>query len=146
MNYISEYKITTKKYKSKLEVKKITDSNKSYEFIKKFWHKDLNIYESFFILLLNQANETIAYAKISQGGVAGTVIDTKIIAKYAVDCLASAIILAHNHPSGNPTPSRQDIQLTKKVKKGLEFLDIKVLDHLIIFQDGYTSLADENHM
>ncbi len=146
MNYVSKYKITTKKYKSKLEIITITDSKKSYDFIKKFWHKDINIYESFFILLMNQANETMAYAKISQGGVAGTIVDVKIVAKYAVDCLASSVILAHNHPSGNPNPSRADISITKKIKEGLKLLDIKVLDHLIIFDEGYTSMADENLM
>ena len=146
MKYVSEYKITTKKYKSKLEIETITDSKKSYKFIKKFWHKDINIYESFFILLMNQANETMAYAKISQGGVAGTIVDVKIVAKYAVDCLASSVILAHNHPSGNPKPSRADISITKKIKEGLKLLDIQVLDHLILFEDGYTSLADENLM
>ena len=146
MKYVSEYKITTKKYKSKLESETITDSKKSYGFIKKFWHKDINIYESFFILLMNQANETMAYAKISQGGVAGTIVDVKIVAKYAVDCLASSVILAHNHPSGNPNPSRADISITKKIKEGLKLLDIQVLDHLILFEGGYTSLADENLM
>jgi DNA repair protein RadC len=146
MKYVSKYKITTKKYKSKLESETITDSKKSYGFIKKFWHKDINIYESFFILLMNQANETMAYAKISQGGVAGTIVDVKIVAKYAVDCLASSVILAHNHPSGNPNPSRADISITKKIKEGLKLLDIQVLDHLILFEGGYTSLADENLM
>jgi DNA repair protein RadC len=146
MKYVSKYKITTKKYKSKLESETITDSKKSYGFIKKFWHKDINIYESFFILLMNQANETMAYAKISQGGVAGTIVDVKIVAKYAVDCLASSVILAHNHPSGNPNPSKADIAITKKIKEGLKLLDIQVLDHLILFEGGYTSLADENLM
>ena len=124
MKYCSELKLTTKKYKSKFEKVKILDSKSCYNVIKKFWHKDLNVYESFFILMLNQANETIAFAKISQGGVAGTVVDVKIIAKYALDCLSPAIILAHNHPSGNPTPSRADIQITKKIKEGLKLLDI----------------------
>jgi DNA repair protein RadC len=124
MKYCSELKLTTKKYKSKFEKVKILDSNSCYDVIKKFWHKDLNVYESFFILMLNQANETIAFAKISQGGVAGTVVDVKIIAKYALDCLSPAIILAHNHPSGNPTPSRADINITKKIKEGLKLLKV----------------------
>jgi DNA repair protein RadC len=96
--------------------------------------------------MLNQANETIAYAKISQGGIAGTIVDVKIIAKYALDCLSPAIILAHNHPSGNPTPSRADINITKKIKEGLKLLDIAVLDHLVLFNDSYTSMADEGFM
>ena len=146
MKYCTELKLTTKKYKSKFERIQIIDSKGCYSVIKKFWHKDLNVYESFFILMLNQANETIAFAKISQGGVAGTVVDVKIIAKYALDCLSPAIILAHNHPSGNPTPSRADIQITKKIEDGLKLLDIAVLDHLILFNDSFTSMADEGFM
>ena len=146
MEYCSKLKLTTKKITSELEKVKVTQSSEVYDFIKKFWHDDLLIYESFFILILNQANETIAYAKISQGGVAGTVVDVKIIAKYALDCLSPAIILAHNHPSGNPTPSRADIQITKKIKDGLKLLDIAVLDHLVLFNDSFTSMADEGFM
>ena len=74
------------------------------------------IYESVFILLLNRHNNTIGYAKISQGGVTGTVIDVKIIAKYIIDSLASGLILAHNHPSGNTRASSEDINITNKVK------------------------------
>ena len=146
MEYCSKLKLITKKITSELEKIKVTQSSEVYDFIKKFWHDDLLIYESFFILILNQANETIAYAKISQGGVAGTVVDVKIIAKYAIDCLSPAIILAHNHPSGNPKPSTADINITKKIKDGLKLLDIAVLDHIILFENGYTSLADEDYM
>ena len=82
--------------------------------------------------------------KISQGGISGTVVDTKIIAKYCVDTLCSAVILAHNHPSGNLNPSTQDIKITRKIKEGLELLDVKVLDHVILTSDSYYSFADEN--
>jgi DNA repair protein RadC len=134
------------KINSEFPIKKITESVQVNNYLKNFWHDDILLYESFFILLLNQANETVGYAKISQGGIAGTVVDTKIVAKYALDSLCPAIILAHNHPSGNPEPSKADISITKKIKEGLSLLDIKVLDHLILFEGGYTSLADENLM
>ena len=94
-------------------------------------------------MLLNRANKTIGYAKISQGGVSGTVVDVKLIAKYAVESLASGVILAHNHPSGNLTPSHQDIALTRKVKEALTLLDSQLLDHVILSADGYKSFADE---
>lgn len=126
---------------------KITSSKDAHNFISQFYGDDIEVYESFFILLLNFANKTIGYAKISQGGVSGTVIDGKIVAKYAVEALASGVILAHNHPSGNTQPSQADIDLTKKMREGLKNLDIQVLDHIILASEGnYLSLADENYL
>lgn len=92
---------------------------------------------------MNRSNNTIGYAKISQGGVAGTVVDVKIIAKYAIDTLASSVILAHNHPSGNTQPSRADKDITQKIKDSLKLFDISVLDHIILTEDEYFSFADE---
>jgi len=83
---------------------------------------------------------------ISQGGVCGTVVDTKLIGFYAVKALASNVIMVHNHPSGNLRPSQADLRITKKVKQGLEFLDIKVLDHIILTPDACYSLGDEGQL
>ena len=122
---------------------KIQDANDSAEFIKQFYQGDIEIYESFFLLLLNNSNQTIGYAKISQGGVTSTVVDVKIIAKYAVDSLATAIILAHNHPSGNLNPSSADISITNKVKEAMKLFDITVLDHIILTADSFYSFANK---
>ena len=103
-------------------------------------------HEAFWILLLNRANRVIKKHQISQGGVAGTVADPKIIFKIAVEELASGIILAHNHPSGNLNASQADIDLTKKLKESGKLLDIQVLDHLIIAGKKYFSFADEGLM
>lgn len=100
-------------------------------------------HEEFWVLLLNRANRLVKKKKISEGGVSGTVADPKIIFKLAVEELASAIIVAHNHPSGNPKPSESDITLTKKIKEAGKLLDISLLDHLIIAHDKYYSFADE---
>jgi DNA repair protein RadC len=127
----------------------IKSSADAYGIISQFYGDDIDVYESFFILLLNIANKTIGYAKISQGGVNFTVIDNKIIAKYAIDALATSVIVAHNHPSGNLTPSKNDLDLTTKLRNGLELLDIKLLDHLILTSGEdkkYASLADEGYM
>jgi DNA repair protein RadC len=122
---------------------KITSSETAYNVIRQFWHDDIGIYESFFVLLLNRANNTIGWAKISQGGITGTVVDTKIVVKYAIDSLASGIILAHNHPSGNLEPSQQDKEVTEKIKKAAGYIDTKVLDHLILTPDNkYFSFLD----
>jgi DNA repair protein RadC len=126
--------------------KQIQNANDSSEFIRQFYQGDIEIYESFFLLLLNNSNQTIGYAKISQGGVTSTVVDVKIIAKYAVDSLATGIILAHNHPSGNLNPSSVDISITNKVKEAMKFFDIAVLDHIILTADSFYSFANNGLM
>lgn len=100
-------------------------------------------HEEFWVLLLNRANRVTKKMQISLGGVAGTVADPKIIFKFALEELASGLILAHNHPSGNSTPSHSDITLTTKLKEGAKLLDIEVLDHIIIAGHNYLSFADE---
>jgi DNA repair protein RadC len=132
-----------KKLQSEFPKVQVLSSEKSADFIRQFYQDDIAIYESFFLLLLNRQCQTIGYAKISQGGITGTVVDVRIIAKYAVDSLATSIILAHNHPSGNLQPSEQDILLTNKVKDAMELFDIKVLDHVILTEDDFYSFADK---
>jgi DNA repair protein RadC len=122
---------------------KITSSEVAYDVIRKFYGDDIDIFESCFILLLNNANVTIGYAKISQGGITGTVVDTRIIAKYAIESLATGVILAHNHPSGNLKPSNADIEITKKIEAGLKIFDITLLDHMIITDKDF-SLINKN--
>jgi len=104
----------------------------------------ISLYESFYVLMLNNANNTIGYSKISQGGITGTVVDIRLVAKYALECLATSVILIHNHPSGKLIPSQADKDITKKVQKGLALLDIRVLDHIILTEESYFSFADEN--
>lgn len=135
-----------KKNKTEFKNIKITNSQNSADFIRQFYSDDIGIFESFFILMLNRSNTTIGYAKISQGGTAGTVVDIKIVAKYAVDSLANSVILAHNHPSGTLTPSAQDLEITSKIKQGLSLLEIQVLDHIILTEENYYSFADEGRI
>lgn len=103
-------------------------------------------YEEFWILLLNRANKIMKKVKISDGGVSGTVADPKRIFRAALDNMASAIILCHNHPSGNITPSNADVKLTTKIVKGAEYFDIAVLDHIIIGDEKFYSFADDGRM
>jgi DNA repair protein RadC len=123
---------------------KITSSADIYELLKSDF-LDLP-HEAFWIVLLNRANRVIKKHQISHGGVAGTVADPKIIFKIALEELASGVILAHNHPSGNLTASQADIDLTKKLKESGKLLEIQVLDHLIIAGKKYVSFADEGLM
>jgi len=118
---------------------------KSSETVYKLFHPlmgDLE-HEEFWLLMLNRANRVLGRFKVSQGGLSGTVIDTRIILKKALDNLASSIIVCHNHPSGNKQPSDADLKITEKLKKAAEMLEIKLLDHVIIADKSYFSFADE---
>lgn len=100
-------------------------------------------YEEFWIILLNRGNKIIKKAMISDGGVSGTIADPKRIFKTAIENNASYLILCHNHPSGNIQPSEADIKLTNKLKEAGSYLDIAVLDHVIVCDERYYSFADE---
>lgn len=102
-----------------------------------------NVYEEFWVLLLNRANNIITKLPVSEGGISGTVADPRRIFKAALLHNAVAIILCHNHPSGNIKPSDADIALTRKMKEAGAMLDISVLDHLIVSESRYFSFADE---
>lgn len=103
-------------------------------------------HEEFWILLLNRANRVISRERISSGGVAGTVVDAKMIFQKALERMASSVMLFHNHPSGGLRPSQADITLTTKLKSAGKVMDIEVLDHLIISERGYYSFADEGRL
>ena len=135
--------ITLKLEKTDFISIKITGSGPAYNQIRQFYFDDLELFESFFILLVNRGNQTTGYVKISQGGTAGTVVDPKIVAKYAIDSLAAGVILAHNHPSGNIQPSESDKAITNKIRDGLKLFDITTLDHIILGGERYFSFADE---
>jgi DNA repair protein RadC len=121
---------------------KITDSQTAFEVV--YSNMGDLYHEEFWVIFLNRANEVLGKENISKGGVSGTVVDPKVVFKQAVQFPASAIILAHNHPSGNLEPSSADHQLTKKLKEAGKALDIPVLDHLIIGERDYFSFVDES--
>jgi DNA repair protein RadC len=100
-------------------------------------------HEEFWILLLNRAHRFIDKIRISQGGISGTIIDTRLILRNAIENLASGLILCHNHPSGNIQPSDSDRQITEKVKNSALLLDCNVLDHVIIADNSFYSFSDE---
>jgi DNA repair protein RadC len=121
---------------------KITSSGDVFEVL--YQHLVDLSHEEFWILLLNRSNKIIEKRKISQGGIAGTVTDIRMILKFAIEALASSIILCHNHPSGNLQPSEADIHITQKLKEASAIMDIGLLDHVIIAGKRYYSFADEN--
>lgn len=119
----------------------ITCSKDAYEILLPLF-EDLK-HEEFWVLLLNRANKVVRKEKISTGGVAGTIVDNKIILKLAIETLASGMVLAHNHPSGNLKPSQADINLTRQIKQAAQLVDVSLVDHLIVTGHGYYSFADE---
>jgi DNA repair protein RadC len=120
---------------------KIQTSKDAFEIIGPFL-TDLP-HEEFWALYLNRANNVIDKRMVSSGGVAGTVVDVKIVFKPAIENLASSIILCHNHPSGNAKPSDADIKITKKIVEAGKLMEINTLDHIIICGNSYFSFADE---
>jgi len=103
-------------------------------------------HEEFHVMFLNRANRVIKSERISQGGVSGTVTDVRLILKTAIELLASGMIISHNHPSGNTSPSDSDIRITQKIKEAGALLDIQLLDHIIVAGRDYYSFADNGAM
>jgi DNA repair protein RadC len=140
---VAEIEINYRNTVKPSDMRKIQSSADAYDILKDVWTDRIEYLEEFVILMLNKANKVLGFAKISQGGTSGCVVDPKCIFQVALKCNASSIILAHNHPSGNRQPSDADIRITRKIKQGGEFLEIAVLDHLIITTETYYSFADE---
>ncbi len=123
---------------------KITSSSIAVDYMRK--HFGNLPHEEFWVMLLDQSAKPICELNIARGGVSATAVDVRIIMKGAVENLASAIILFHNHPSGNLTPSPQDDNVTKKIAEAAKLFDIRVNDHIIISDSGYYSYHDEGRI
>lgn len=135
-------------YKSKVKASerpKVTTSRDAFKLFKENWDENkIEFVEQFKVLFLNRANKVLGIFELSTGGVTGTVADPKLVFMAALKLNACNIILCHNHPSGNTKPSRTDEQLTQKIKEAGKYLDLPVVDHLIITsEDCYYSFADE---
>lgn len=122
------------------EQEKITSSHDCYQLFKPILAS--LPHEEFWVLYLNRANKIIEKCPISKGGITGTVADIRLIFKRALENYATSLILAHNHPSGNLTPSQEDIKLTHKIQDAGRMLDILLIDHIIVSENGYHSFAD----
>ena len=134
-------------YKTKVKASerpKITCSKDAYKLLLETWDENkIELVEQFKVLLLNRGNRVLGIYEVSTGGIAGTVADIRLIFAAALKANSIYIMLAHNHPSSNLTPSRADDQMTAKFREAGKYLDISVLDHLIVSKEGYYSYADE---
>ncbi|MDQ0594402.1 DNA repair protein RadC [Chryseobacterium ginsenosidimutans] len=123
------------------EKSSISKSNDAYLILKNHL-SDLRT-EEFWAIFLNQSNKVIHLSKLTQGGINQSIVDARVLFKTALDHFSTGIIIAHNHPSGNLNPSREDLDITQKIKEAGKTLNIQLLDHLIITQNSYYSFADE---
>ena len=122
----------------------INTAKDAFELFLKIWDQNkIELIEEFKALFLNRANKVLAFYPMSTGGITGTVADPRLVYIAALKVGACSVITAHNHPSGNLKPSRQDEELASKIREAGKFLDIKLLDNLIISSEGYFSFADE---
>ena len=123
---------------------KITGSKDAYQVFKESWDDSrLELVEQFKAMFTNRANKVLGILEVSTGGISGTVADPRLIFVAALKICASGVILSHNHPSGNLAASQADMELTRKIKEAGKFLEIQLLDHIIITSEGYFSFADE---
>ena len=135
-------------YKSNIKPEnkiKITSPEESAHQLRNIWNDKIDYQESMYLMLLDRANNILGYTLLATGATTGVLVDIKMILQTALKSNAHGVIISHNHPSGNTTPSSHDNKLTTKVKNGLEAIDIKLLDHLIITSDSYYSYADQNN-
>jgi DNA repair protein RadC len=143
-NMISEVELV---YKSKVKTSQrplLKKAEDVAEFLKNSWDENkIDLLEQFKVIFLNRSHRVMGIYTVSSGGVSGTVADPKLIFIAALKMNACTIIISHNHPSGNLTPSEPDKRLTQKIKDGASILDICLLDHIIITSEGYFSFANE---
>ncbi len=152
MNYKIPYEVAEVKLTYQNTVKaedrfQVGNSQDAYEVLLSNWSEQIGFIEEFYILLLDRSNRVMGHYLVSQGSMTGTVVDAKVIFIAALKTRANSIIMAHNHPSANLSPSQADRKLTQKIQQAGAFLDVPVLDHLILSPEGgYYSFADEGLM
>lgn len=125
---------------------KISNSFDAVKVFRSIWSNQIEVREEMILLLLDRSNRVLGYHLLSQGGITGTVADIRLVFGVALESLASSIIMAHNHPSGNIQPSEADKQLTRSIKDGGKMMDIELLDHIILTKHEHFSFSDEGLM
>lgn len=143
IHQVTEISVT---YQSKVKPSqrvKISRSSDAYDLLLASWDDTLELYESFKVVMLNKANKVLGISLIGNGGVSGCVVDPKRVFATALLSGCSSIILCHNHPSGQKQPSTADLKITEKIKNAGVFLEISVLDHIILTAEGFYSFADD---
>ncbi|MES2373850.1 MAG: JAB domain-containing protein [Bacteroidota bacterium] len=143
--FVNEIELSFRPVYPKMEQSVIKKTEDSYKALFPFYEGLINIQELFVVLYLNRSNKIIGIYSASKGGITGTVADIRLILSVGLKCLATAMIISHNHPSGSLTPSPQDEHLTAKIKQAAELMEIRLLDHVIIIAENgrFFSFAEE---
>ena len=143
-NMVAEIELVYRSTVKPSERPQVKTSKECYDLLLQTWDADkIELVEQFKIILLNKSNRVLGIYTLSSGGLTATIADPRLIFTAALKTSSCGIILSHNHPSGNLIPSNSDRQLTDKIKAGGQFLEIAVLDHIIVTTEGYYSFADE---
>lgn len=124
----------------------ITNPESAAKVMRPLFGSSLNLREELYMIALNRANNVAGWYRLAQGGIAMCAVDIRLLAAVALKCLASAVIIAHNHPSGNANPSKEDITIAGKIKSALKLLDIELLDSMVITRDSFYSMASEGDL
>lgn len=142
VKFASEYEIVKKKLNNKFDSAQIKSSKDLYQYFLKVFPSDIGVVESFYVLFLNNQLKVVGWARIGKGGINQTAVDIRVVLKYALELTSNHIAVAHNHPSGNLTPSPQDLDLTRKLNEACKIMNITLIDHLIITPEEYYSFGD----
>jgi DNA repair protein RadC len=143
---LCEYKLICKEVNTPYKRIKITDPRDVADYVRPFISETLMAFETFMIIGLNKANNTVGWGIVSQGGLSNVLVDMRILMKMALDMCCNGIILCHNHPSGTLQPSAEDRALTKRVVSACELVDLRLLDHVIITKEDYYSFANHGEL
>ena len=129
---------------TKLPVERITSPLKSVNLIRQFYNPDkISVQEECIVFYLNNSNVVTGFNRLSRGGISAVIVDIRLILATALKSLSSAVLIAHNHPSGNVKPSQQDIDLTNRLNEACKLMELSLLDHVIITHDSYYSFIEE---
>jgi DNA repair protein RadC len=143
--FVKEF--TLKAKPTQRETRELKDSRDTFNELCSIYDPDTaTIYETAYVLYLNQSNRLKGFMKLGDGGMTHVIVDPRLIMMGAIGCCATAIVLSHNHPSGNPRPSEDDRQLTKKLMAACKLMDISFIDHVIMAGDRYYSFRDHGEM
>ena len=144
LNMVPEVELVYKNKVKPSERPLVKSAKECYELLRLTWDENkIEFVEQFKVVLMNRAQRVLGIYELSTGGVTGTVADPKLVFTAALKANACNIILSHNHPYGNLKPSRADEELTKKIKEAAGYFDIKIVDHIIVSEDGFYSFADD---
>lgn len=145
-NESRRYKIECVPVGNPIEKTQIKNTEDAYKYIMRLYGSDIELIESFIGIYIDNNNNVIGWSKIASGGIDKTIVDQRVLFKYAIELLAPRIIICHNHPSGKVLPSRDDDELTNRIVDGCKILGLQLIDHLVVTKETYYSYLETNKL